>query len=319
VIFFLLVLPKPAQGHLIPDDKRLVGPGKHQNTGRIVTTQTDKVEAYISSVSRLPPAPTLLTELLGLFRDPDRDIDRVVEIISLDPSLTVEILKRCNSAFLGGGNPASDMFEAVSRVGFYEIYCIVVAMFGSKTRTLPGVSDALDVSALWRHSVITAVAASTLSLKTDAPQGAAFTSGLLHDIGKLVIASVERQKYANVIKLTKTSGQTLVEAERAAFGLDHAQLGGRLLEIWHLPAEVFLAVQHHHDPTQADAEAQMAALIHVANWLAHGLEAGAAGGRPMTAVTGKAFVALGLKLADVPALNEASLKAMEKVKGLLEL
>lgn len=285
----------------------------------MVTTEYDKVDAYILSVRQLPPAPTLLTELLGLFRDPDRDVDRVVEVVSLDPSLTVEILKRCNSALLGGGHPVSDMFEAVSRVGFYEIYCVVVAMFGSKTRTLPGAADVLDVSALWRHSVITAVAASTLALKFDVPQGAAFTSGLLHDIGKLVIASVERQKYAAVIQFAKTSGQSLVEAERAAFGLDHAGLGGRLLERWHLPGEVFVSVRHHHDPSEAGTEAKMAALIHGANWLAHGLEAGATGGPPVTAVTGKAFVSLGLRMTDVPCLNAATLKAMDKVKSLLEL
>lgn len=80
----------------------------------------DKAQQYIGRVTHLPPAPTLLTELLGLFRDPDRDIDRVVDLLSLDPSLTAEILKKCNGAFFGGA-PASDMFEAVSRIGFYEV------------------------------------------------------------------------------------------------------------------------------------------------------------------------------------------------------
>ena len=87
----------------------------------------DKIDQYLEDVHHLPSAPTLVVELLELFKHPDRDIDRVVELISHDPSLTAEVLKRCNSAYLGGGQPADGMFEAVTRLGFYEVYCSVVA------------------------------------------------------------------------------------------------------------------------------------------------------------------------------------------------
>lgn len=279
-------------------------------------TRMDKAESYITRVTHLPPAPTLLNELLGLFRDPDRDIDRVVELLSHDPSLTAEILRKCNGAFFGGA-PASDMFEAVSRIGFYEVYCMVVALFGAKTKAMPGVGNALDSAKLWKHTVMTAVAASTLATKTNHPQGAAFTAGLLHDIGKLVIASVERYKYGELIETARRAGQSIHEAEQGAFGTDHAQIGGLLLERWKLPPEVHVAVRHHHDPGQAGSDLKMAGIIHLADWMAHGIEGGKP--LPMTASVGKAFVALGLGPADVPKLNEATLKAMERVKGLLEL
>lgn len=279
-------------------------------------TRMDKAESYIARVTHLPPAPTLLNELLGLFRDPDRDIDRVVELLSHDPSLTAEILRKCNGAFFGGA-PASDMFEAVSRIGFYEVYCMVVALFGAKTKAMPGVSNALDSAKLWKHTVMTAVAASTLATKTDSPQGACFTAGLLHDIGKLVIASVERHRYGDLLDNARKSGQPTNEAEQGAFGVDHAQIGGLLLERWKLPEEVHSAVRHHHDPASAGANAKPAAIIHLANWLAHGIEEGKQ--RPLTASVGKAFVSLGLGPAEVPKLNEATLKSLERVKGLLEL
>ena len=75
-------------------------------------------DQYIDRVTDLPPAPTVAAELLGLFGDPNQDIDRIVELIGHDPSLTVDILRRCNSALFRGDEPASDMFEAVTRLGF---------------------------------------------------------------------------------------------------------------------------------------------------------------------------------------------------------
>jgi putative nucleotidyltransferase with HDIG domain len=212
----------------------------------------DKVDHYIESVTQPPPAPTLLVELLGWFKDPDRDVDRVVELVSLDPSLTAEILRRCNSAFLGGAEPASDMFEAVSRLGFYEVYTVVAAMFGASTKALPGAADAVDVSDLWRRSVTTAVAASVVADKVGESNGAAFTSGLLHDIGKLILASVERAGYGQLLGSSRAASGSLVEVERSVYGTDHAEIGGRLLTRWNLPPEVCSAIQFHHSPT-ADA------------------------------------------------------------------
>ena len=276
----------------------------------------DRAEHYIGRVTQLPPAPTLLNELLGLFRDPDRDIDRVVELLSHDPSLTAEILRKCNGAFFGGA-PASDMFEAVSRIGFYEIYCLVVAMFGARTKAMPGVVNALDSTKLWKHTVVTAVAASTLAIKTDHPQGAAFTAGLLHDIGKLVLASVERYKYGDLLEKARLSGLSPHDAEQTAFGTNHAEIGGLLLERWKLPQEVYSAVRYHHDPGSAGANSRTATIIHLADWMAHGFEAGKP--LPLTASAGTAFVSLGLGPEDLPKLNEATVKALERVKGLLEM
>src|ERR1035441_2907787 len=91
------------------------------------------LDQYLDRVQNLPPAPTVAIQLLDLFSDPDRDIDRIVELISHDPSLTAATLKRCNSGALCGVEPASDMFDAVSRLGLYEVYCIVIGLTTSQT------------------------------------------------------------------------------------------------------------------------------------------------------------------------------------------
>ncbi len=278
----------------------------------------DKVDQYIESVTQLPPAPTLLVELLGLFKDPDRDVDRVVELVSLDPSITAEILRRCNSAFLGGAEPASDMFEAVSRLGFYEVYTVVAGMFGASTRAIPGAADAVDVSNLWRHSVISAVAASVVAEEVGESTGAAFTSGLLHDIGKLILASVERARYGQLISSSTAASISLAGAERGAYGADHAEIGGRLLTRWNLPPEVCSAIQFHHSPT-AEAAAPFqrpAAAICLGDWIAHHLNDPEPSLIPEHGIL---LSPLELKGDSIKPIFARTHKGLERVKGLLDM
>jgi putative nucleotidyltransferase with HDIG domain len=242
----------------------------------------------------------------------------VVELVSLDPSITVEILRRCNSAFLGGAEPASDMFEAVSRLGFYEVYTVVAAMFGASTKAIPGVADAVDVGSLWRHSVIAAVAASVIAEETGGATGPAFTAGLLHDIGKLIFASVERTQYGKLLDSSGAASSLLVGSERGAYGTDHAEIGGRLMSRWNLPPEVCSAIQFHHMPTADAAEPfqRSAAAVYLGDWIAHHLN------DPEPSLTpGHAMLLAPLELKDerIKPIFARTQKGLERVKGLLAM
>jgi putative nucleotidyltransferase with HDIG domain len=216
-----------------------------------------------------------MIELLSLFREPDRDIDRVVELISHEPSLTAEVLKRCNSACFMGDTPAEETFTAVSRLGFYEVYTVVVGVFGASTVSLPGLRDVLDINALWQHAVMTAAAASALTEDDQESAGAAFTAGLLHDVGKLILASAEGPRYAKIRQESAEHGESLVTAERAAFGLNHAEIGGRLLSRWNLPEDVVTAVLHHHRDESANSLQEITPTIYFANrFITHPVFAG---------------------------------------------
>jgi len=91
----------------------------------------NEVVSFAGRPEPLPLAAAAAQELLELFRDPDHDIDRIVECISQDPWLTAETIKRCNRATFRGAQPTGDVFEAVSRLGFYELYGIIAASLGS--------------------------------------------------------------------------------------------------------------------------------------------------------------------------------------------
>jgi len=222
-------------------------------------------------VQHLPPAPTVLVELLDLFKDEDRDLDRAIELINHDPALTSEILKCCNSSYFGARQRVGDMFEAVSMLGFYEVYRIVVAMVGSQVAGLTVATTALDISALWEHSVWSAEAAGIIARHTGEDQSLAFTAGLLHDVGKVVLAAARPELYERISMLI---GEVLTEREEEAFGVNHAAVGAQIFARWALPTSVIAAVGQHHALDEGHPFPELAAAVHVADVIAHRLVSG---------------------------------------------
>jgi hypothetical protein len=98
------------------------------------------IEDYISKVRYLPPAPRVMPELMNLLNQPDVDSDRVVKVISLEPSLTANVLRACNSAYFAASQPTVDLQEAITRLGFQQVFQLapwpgpwrIVAAFGGR-------------------------------------------------------------------------------------------------------------------------------------------------------------------------------------------
>jgi putative nucleotidyltransferase with HDIG domain len=226
-----------------------------------------RAEHYVERVKQLPPAPTVLIELLDLFKQPDRGVDRIVELIAYDPALTAEVLKLCNSAAFASDYPVEDMFEAVARIGFYEVYRLVAGISGSNMLAVTGQQSSVASNELWTHSVTVALAAETLAQRNQVAEGTPFTAGLLHDIGKVVLASVEPESYAQVLSRARDQNVDLVLAERDQYGLDHAEIGGCLLARWKLPERLVAAVKFHHIPPGVIGQDRLAPQIFLANQL----------------------------------------------------
>ena len=282
----------------------------------------DQIDKYLDRIEHLPPAPGVATELLDLFRKEEQRVDRVVELITYDPSLTTEVLKRCNSAFFRGGEPIKDIFSTVTRVGMYEVYCVVVSMFGSRTMEMAKTGGPIDAGALWRHSIITAVAAGILARRAGQDEATAFTAGLLHDVGKLVFTSTDPVAYSSILKKAGAShGALFLEAEQSHFGVTHASVGGRLLARWGLPGEVDMAVGNHHSsPRLAVRFEKLAATVNVANAIAHEFDDTPAGQQTPAALepgTLESVQLLGLAPEVIPDLVQRTEKGLKRVEALL--
>lgn len=277
---------------------------------------TDKTNQYIDRLKRLPPAPTVATELLVLFGDPNNNLERIVELIKHDPALTAKILRHHNSDFYGDSEPTTDMFEAVKHLGFYQVYCMVATLVSDGVMALGEGNGGFDTNRLWRHSVITAVAAGILARRVGEPEGAAFTAGLLHDIGKLILASVEGERYAELMNRVHASHTNLRWAELAEFDVDHATVGAELLVRWGLPDNIAVAVRlHNGSPSAGKPFEKLIALVQIASDLAAQMDTADFQAAPAALSHGEARSLLGLTPEDVPALIGEIQEGLKRVQG----
>jgi putative nucleotidyltransferase with HDIG domain len=279
----------------------------------------DKVDRYIERVQHLPPAPSVVTQLHGLFADPNRDSERLAELIGYDPSLTAEVLKRCNSAFFRGAEPPGDVFEAVSRLGSQEVQYVVAAVTGTHGASPARIEDTLDAAGLWRHSQITAVAAATLARRQQDPEAAPFTAGLLHDVGKLILACVEGTVYRNLIRQAGESGLGLFKAEETTLGVTHAEIGARLLSRWGLPTNITMAILNHHgSPSAAAPYERLAATVHLANRIAHSMAGDEVAPTEAPAGETQALSLLQMTSAEIPVVVEQTQERYKRVQEILQ-
>jgi putative nucleotidyltransferase with HDIG domain len=226
------------------------------------------IDRFLDAGEDLPPAPATLPQLLQALQQADSDLGPVVDMIAFDPALTAKVLRTCNSALLGRSAPVNDVAEAVARLGFRTVYRVVAAVNVSATLG-PSGQYGLDVAALWRHCVTVAFAAQFIAEEARVDSGLLFTAGLLHDVGKVVLARAFKQDYSRLISDKTQTPKEIVLKERLCFKLDHAELGGGLLERWKFSPEFALCVRFHHNPAAAGDAQRPAACLNLADILAH--------------------------------------------------
>lgn len=204
-------------------------------------------EDYVTKADCLPAAPRVLPQLLTLLSDPDCETSQVVELISFDPGLTAKVLRIANSAAFGLARAVTDIDEAVKRLGLRTIYQLVAAAAGSNALQTKSQS-APQPAGLWEQSVTTALAAQIIAKDLKLDEGAQFTAGLLHDIGKIVLAEVWKDQYLTLLETSTPAPANLVDSEKEMFQVSHAELGGRLLAHWKFPPGISASVWHHPAP-----------------------------------------------------------------------
>lgn len=228
-----------------------------------------ELDDYINKVEQLPPAPRILPQLLFLLNQTDIDSSKVVDLIAFDPALTAKVLQVCNSAYFGSAVPASDIQEAVTRLGFQQVYRIVAAVSGARALSPPQKGYGIAEGELWRHSVTTAIAAQLMAKELNEEQNVIFTAALLHDIGKIILANALEHIYAKIVEETERHQSALLETEKKLLGVEHAEIGGRLLARWKFPTDLIAAVQHHHQPSAAEGHERLAAYVYLGNMIAY--------------------------------------------------
>jgi putative nucleotidyltransferase with HDIG domain len=231
----------------------------------------EEVYKLLREVKVLPPSPQVLPKVLDALRHEQTTLEEVGELIALDPVLTAKLLHYCNSVYFSGREPVSSVPDAIGRVGFQTIFSLVSAVTGSKSFNPPETSG-IDGNQLWKHSLTSAFACKFIAEDIDVDANLLFTAGLLHDIGRVVLAQAKGADYGQLFSQATASGSDATAAERAAYGFTHADVGACLMESWKLPAVLIQAVRFHHVPVNSGAAKKLAAGICVGNAQAHRFE-----------------------------------------------
>jgi putative nucleotidyltransferase with HDIG domain len=277
-----------------------------------------ELDDYIDKVKNLPPAPRILPELLTLLRKEDIDSSRVVELIGYDPGITAAVLRLCNSAYFAGGAPADDLQEAVNRIGFRQVYLLVAAVSGAKLLGPAQRGYGIDSGELWKHSVTAAVAAQMLAEDKGAEGGLVFTATLLHDIGKIILAEALEHIYARLVEESQCNQASMLETEKRLLGVNHAEVGGRLLTRWKFPTSIVSAVTFHHQPASAEADKDLASFVYLGNMISYFMGYGY--GHHAFALRGRAeaLEILNLKAEDLPNYMIKTFDKLQTVESLLK-
>lgn len=234
--------------------------------------QDEALVQLIYSTSDLPVLPDVAIDVLRLTSDPGVSIAELSEQIQQDPALTARILKVSNSPFYGLTQNVGTLKLALVILGVREVRNIVlgVSVFDSFSNSP---AEPLTRS-LWRHSIEAAALSKKLGA-TLAPglQAEDFISGLLHDIGKLVLYLRFGDVYTSLFKQHENGGEALIDAEMKTLGFNHADAAAALAAHWNLPPTLVDALRYHHackDQTLAKAcDPRLAALTRLANTAVH--------------------------------------------------
>jgi len=236
-----------------------------------VLFKMEAVYKLLREVKVLPPSPQVLPKVLDALRDETTTLEELGELIALDPVLTAKLLHYCNSVYFSGHDPVSNVPEAIGRVGFQTIFALVSAVSGSQSFNPPA-SSGIDASQLWKHSLTTAFACKFIAEDIDAEGNLMFTAGLLHDIGRVVLAQAKGADYGRLINEAVKGGADSTALEKSTYGFTHADVGACLMETWKLPAALVQAVRFHHQPASGGSVKKLAAGICVGNVQAHRFE-----------------------------------------------
>ncbi len=231
-----------------------------------------KIDEVLLENTELFATPEVACKLTRLLKAAPFNSE-VVSIVHYDPILTAQILKVCNTVIFRGREPISSVEEAVARLGFANILRIVWQISIGERMNVPLPVYGMEVGQLWRHSITVGIAAEEirkLTSQVEEDGATAFTAGLLHDFGKIMINMSLLPMYEEIHDYSRSKDISLLEAEKILLGMDHAELGASILTRWLQPDSLVRAVANHHVPEDPSSTA-LSCLVHLADVCTHAL------------------------------------------------
>jgi HD-like signal output (HDOD) protein len=262
------------------------------------------LDELLHNPKALPTAPRVLEELISSFDDPDVEVGRIARILSTDPVLSAKLLRLANSAYYHLSRSIGTVDEAVRMLGFVTVRTLVISSgLVNGFKSAPG----LDLKRFWRYSLHTAVSGRWIAQKTGENADLAFTIGLMHAIGHVIIHAGLPEQAAELDAGGSPYALGRIERENAAFGFNFSDAGAGLAHSWKFPEVFTSTIAAFPEPLRKPAPDRLACVIHLAAWrarLADPLESAETAGTALAAVASALGLDPGLILERMPAPAE---------------
>ena len=221
---------------------------------------------FRNSIGRLPAFPATVHRVTALINDSVSSLAELVAVIRLDPAITANILRMCNSAYFGLQHHVDNVNDAIMYLGRQNVVRAVMAAGVSRFfKDAPGYET--EAKELWEHAVGAALMSQLLARKILGREDArVFTAALLHDIGKIILGEYIHEKREEFSRLLEDGDRSFLEVEDEVLGMNHAALGGTIAAAWNFPLDIQITIAGHHRPDLlAENESPLPWIVHLAD------------------------------------------------------
>jgi HD-like signal output (HDOD) protein len=227
------------------------------------------LDELLQQAQAIPSVPRVLAEVTAELDRDEPDVRRVAECVATDPGLTARLLKLANSALFGLSRHIDSVQEAVAVLGLSNLRTLVQAVaLGSSFKSVPGV----NLEQFWRYSLNAAKICRPLARNLRLPEGAAFTAGLVHAVGDLVMHMGMPDVVRAIDWRVSPFDLARAEAERSVLGYTYADVSAAFAERWDFPDVIVRALRHQLLPFEGDIYEPLAGVVHMASWRARAQE-----------------------------------------------
>lgn len=266
----------------------------------------------LASVKDLPPMPQVAYKAREILADDDSSFSDLARVIEADQAIAARVLKIANSPYYGSGGKITSLQQGAVFLGMKTLEELLTLACASSVLSSDLDGYGLEAGALWQHSLAAAACARGIAKRVDPKlKNDAFSAGLIHDCGKLVLAKYIGERSGKFEQFLAEGNRSFLEAERHILGFSHAEIGSEICEMWNIPENLSAPTRLHHNPSDAVGNT-LVAIVHAADVIAQMSGIGAGTDGMMYAVDDAVVELLDLDEVTIAELMAMSVEYVEK-------
>jgi putative nucleotidyltransferase with HDIG domain len=228
----------------------------------------DSIFKKLNRIDELLTLPAIAMEVNRLLQDYNTSTKQLSDTIQKDQAIVSKILRLVNSAFFGFQSKINNIPHALMVLGFNTVRNAVISISVIDALSMKDYPKCIDIREFWKHSVAVAVTSKRLAERTRLwPPDDCFIGGLLHDMGKIILAQFFRDSFTNILTLMRDEGRSFCDAEKEIIPIGHDQIGGYLAKQWKLTPDLVDAIRYHHSEATRVYNLEFLMIVHTADYI----------------------------------------------------